>query len=144
MNRGMKESGSERTKKKESFCFFCGFKKKKRMETNAIPSHTTPGRGEKTSGKKGRNVRRKEKWQNWVIIFMDISLYFFFFFFFDFFLYIFFFFFFFFLFFWVFFLFLFFVCLFLVGEGIFLDQVSFSFHHPLKKVCFYRRMQLLR
>ena len=43
-------------------------KKKKRLEANAIPSHTTPGRGKNSSGQERRKVRRKEKWWKWAEI----------------------------------------------------------------------------
>ena len=42
--------------------------KKKRLEANAIPSHTTPGRGKNSSGQERRKVRRKEKWWKWAEI----------------------------------------------------------------------------
>ena len=51
--------------RKESFCFFVDLKKKKRLEANAIPSHTTPGRGKNSSGQERRKERRKEKWWKW-------------------------------------------------------------------------------
>ena len=43
-------------------------KKKKRLEANAIPSNTTPGRGKNSSGQERRKVRRKEKWWKWARI----------------------------------------------------------------------------
>ena len=42
--------------------------KKKRLEANAIPSHTTPGRGKNSSGQERRKVSRKEKWWKWAEI----------------------------------------------------------------------------
>ena len=53
--------------RKESFCFFVDLKKK-RLEANAIPSHTTPGRGKNSSGQERRKERRKEKWWKWAEI----------------------------------------------------------------------------
>ena len=43
--------------RKESFYFFVDLKKK-RLEANAIPSHTTPGRGKNSSGQERRKERR--------------------------------------------------------------------------------------
>ena len=56
--------------RKESFrsLFFVDLKKKKRLEANAIPSHTTPGRGKNSSGQEKRKERRKEKWWKWAEI----------------------------------------------------------------------------
>ena len=42
--------------------------KKKRFEANAIPFHTTPGRGKNSSGQERRKERRKEKWWKWAEI----------------------------------------------------------------------------
>ena len=42
--------------------------KKKRLEANAVPSHTTPGRGKNSSGQERRKERRKEKWWKWAEI----------------------------------------------------------------------------
>ena len=56
-----------RKKRKFSFFVFCRFKKKQ-LEANAIPSHTTPGRGKNSSGQERRKERRKEKWWKWAEI----------------------------------------------------------------------------
>ena len=56
-----------RKKRKFSFFVFCRFKKQ-RLEANAIPSQTTPGRGKNSSGQERRKERRKEKWWKWAEI----------------------------------------------------------------------------
>ena len=45
--------------RKESFCFVD--LKKKRLEANAIPSHTTPGRGKNSSGQERRKVETQRE-----------------------------------------------------------------------------------